>query len=390
MIFSIPLAWLQLTRQKVRFIVALAGIVFVVILLFMQLGFQDALYASATHIHRNLQGDLFLISSQYKSLTSHQSFPRSRLYQTLGFDGVEAVSPLYLQFAKVKNPETGQKYQIFVLGFDPATTVFNLLDVQQNINILKFSNMALFDRASRPEFGPITKQFSKSSPVNIELFSSNEPVGHRIEVGGLFTLGPSFGVDGNLILNYLTVLQIFKERRAGNIDIGLITLNPSASIQKVLANLQLNLPKDILVLNRQEFVAFEKHYWATRTPIGFVFNMSVIMGFIIGTAIVYQILYTNISNQLVEYATLKAIGFKNNYFLGIVFQQALILSFLAYIPGLLISTILYDLASKLTYLPIVMTADKAILVLSSAVVMCLLSGGIAISKLRAADPSDIF
>ena len=67
------------------------------------------------------------------------------------------------------------------------------------------------------------------------------------------------------------------------------------------------------------------------------------MGFIIGTAIVYQILYTNISSQLVEYATLKAIGFKNNYFLTIVFQQALILSLLAYIPGLLISTILYDI-----------------------------------------------
>lgn len=390
MIFSIPLAWLQLTRQKARFIVALAGIVFVVILLFMQLGFQDALYASATHLHTNLRGDLFLISSQYKALTSYQSFPRSRLYQVLGFDGVEAVSPLYLQFAKVKNPQTGQKYQIFVLGFDPATPVLNLLDVQQNINILKFSNMALFDRASRPEFGPIAKELSQGSSVNIEVFSSNEPVGHRVEVGGLFTLGPSFGVDGNLIINYLTLLQIFKDRRSGNIDIGLITLKPSASIQKVIANLQVNLPKDILVLTRQEFVAFEKSYWATRTPIGIVFNMSVSMGFVIGTAIVYQILYNNISNQLVEYATLKAIGFKNNYFLSIVFQQALILSFLAYIPGLLISTILYDLAGKLTYLPIVMSANKVALVLISAVIMCLFSGGIAISKLRAADPSDIF
>ena len=390
MIFSIPLAWLQLTRQKARFLVALAGIVFVVILLFMQLGFQDALYASATHLHTNLRGDLFLISSQYKALTSHQSFPRSRLYQTLGFDGVEAVSPLYLQFAKVKNPQTGQKYQIFVLGFDPATPVLNLLDVQQNINILKSSNMALFDRASRPEFGPIAKEFSKSSPVNIELFSSNEIVGHRVEVGGLFTLGPSFGVDGNLIINYLTLLQIFNDRRAGNIDIGLITLKHGASIQKVISNLKFNLPKDILVLTRQEFVAFEKDYWATRTPIGFVFNMSVSMGFIIGTAIVYQILYNNISNQLVEYATLKAIGFKNNYFLSIVFQQALILSFLAYIPGFLISTILYDLASKLTYLPIVMSANKVALVLISTVIMCLFSGSIAISKLRAADPSDIF
>ncbi|MEA5514987.1 ABC transporter, partial [Nodularia sp. UHCC 0506] len=110
--FKIPLAWLQLAQQKVRFLVAVAGIAFIVLLTFIQLGFQDALYSSATALHQNLQGDLFLVSSQYKSLTATQSFSRSRLYQTLGFDGVESVSPIYLQFAKLKNPATGEKYSI--------------------------------------------------------------------------------------------------------------------------------------------------------------------------------------------------------------------------------------------------------------------------------------
>ncbi len=390
MIFSIPLAWLQLTQQRVRFMVALAGIVFVVVLMFMQLGFQDALYTSATHVHTNLRGDLFLISSQYKALTSQQSFPRSRLYQALGFDGVESVTPLYLQFARLKNPKTGQKYPIYILGFDPATPVLNLPDVNQNINILKLSNMVLFDQASRPEFGPIAEEFNQGKTVSIEIFTENQPVGYRVEVGGLFKLGPSFGVDGNLVVNYSTILQIFQDRQAGEINVGLITLKPSAEPQKVIANLSINLPKDILILTRQEFVAFEKDYWASRTPIGFVFNMSVSMGFIIGTAIVYQILYTNISNQLVEYATLKAIGFKNNYLLGVVFQQALILSCLGYLPGLAISSVLYNVAKNNTYLPIIMNLNKAAIVLISAVLMCLISGTIAQGKLRSADPSDIF
>lgn len=163
MIFKIPLAWLQLARQKVRFIVALAGIAFVVVLMFMQIGFQDALYTSATQMHQNLRGDLFLISSQYKALTSQQSFPRTRLYQALGFDGVESVSPLYLQVAKLKNFSTGQKYPIFVLGFDPAKPVLNLPEVNQNLNILQLPDVVLFDRASRSEFGPITEGFEQKN-----------------------------------------------------------------------------------------------------------------------------------------------------------------------------------------------------------------------------------
>ena len=390
MILTIPLAWMQLTHQKIRFAVALGGIVFIITLLFMQLGFQDALYKSATQVHNNLKGDLFLISSQYKALTSQQSFPRARLYQALGFDGVEAVKFLYVQFAKFKNPETGQKYPIYVLGMDPAESVFNLPGVEKNLDIIKVANTVLFDEAARPEFGPIAKEFSQGKPLNVELYSFNEQVGSKIKVGGLFALGPSFGVDGNLVVNYLTLLELFTDRKADKIDIGLLTLKPGADIQKVRANLSANLPKDVEVITRKEFVAIEKGYWANRTPIGFVFNLSVTMAFIIGTAIVYQILYTNITNHLVEYATLKAMGFKNNYLLRVVFQQAMILSLVGYIPGFIIALGLYKLAAKETQLPVEMNLHNGILVLISGVLMCICSGAVAIGKLRAADPADIF
>lgn len=390
MILNIPLALLQLTRQRLRFIVALAGIAFVFILMFMQVGFQEALYTSATHVHRNLRGDLILISSQYKALTSVQSFPRTRLYQALGFDGVEAVSPLYIQFAMLKNPQTGQKNSIVLLGFDLGKPVFNLDEVNDNINKMTIPDVVLFDRDSRLEFGPIVNKFENKKPVDFEISGYNEKIGYRVKVGGLFTLGPSFGADGNLIMNYLTLLGIFPTRQLEKIDVGLITLKPGADIQKVSLNLQSNLPNDIIVLTKQEFIDLEKNYWAVRTPIGYLFNLSVIMGFIIGIAIVYQILYNNISNNLIEYATLKAMGFTNNYLLGVVVQQSLILAFLGYIPGFAISWLLYDLANSATHLPLFMEIDRSLRVLLLGVLMCLMSGAIAINKLRGADPGDIF
>ncbi|NDJ25067.1 FtsX-like permease family protein [Nostoc sp. B(2019)] len=390
MILNIPLAWLQLSQQKARFLVALAGIAFVAVLMFMQIGFQDALYASATKLHTNLQGDLFIISAQYKSLTSSQSFPRWRLYQALGVDGVESVSPLYMQFAKLKNPTNGLKFPLYVIGFDPVKSVFKSPDVKQNYKLLQNPRIVLFDRASRPEFGAIAQDFEQGKNVNIEIFSYAALVGYKVKIGGLFSLGPSFGVDGNLIVSSSAFLRIFQDRSVQNIDIGLIQLKPDADPKKVLATLSASLPEDVIVVTRKDFITFEKNYWTLRTPIGFVFNLMVTMGFVVGVIVVYQILYSNISTHLAEYATLKAMGFKNKYLLSVVFQQALILASLGYVPGFAISIALYDVAKNATKLPVSMSLDKAAIVLISAITMCLTSGFLSTNKLRKVDPADIF
>jgi putative ABC transport system permease protein len=390
MILNIPLAWLQLARQRVRFLVALAGITLVAVLMFIQIGFQDALYASATQVHYNLQADLILISSQYQALTSNQSFPRWRLYQALGLDSVESVSPLYLQFAKLRNPINGRKFPIYVIGFNPIKSVFSLSEIQENLRLLQLPNVVFFDRAARPEFGPIAQEFLQGNAVQVEILNYSSLVGYKVRVGGLFSLGPSFGVDGNLIVSSSTFLRIFQDRSAQNIDLGLINLKPGSNPQKVLATLSARLPKDVKVITRKEFIALEKDYWTLRTPIGFVFDLMVGMGFVVGVVVVYQILYSNISNHLAEYATLKAMGFKNNYLLSVVFQQALILASLGYIPGLLISISVYDIAKDATKLPIMMSLDKAVLIFSFTVFMCLLSGFLSTNKLRNVDPADIF
>ncbi|MBC1220056.1 FtsX-like permease family protein [Nostoc sp. UCD121] len=390
MILNIPLAWLQLARQKIRFLVALAGIAFVAVLMFMQIGFQSALYDSATQLHKNLEGDLFLISAQYKSLTSNQSFSRSYLYQVLGFDSVESVSPLYVQFAKFKNPNNGLKFPLYVLGFDPVKSVFKFPNIEEKLDLIKIPNIVLFDRDSRPEFGAIAKNFEKGKLIKVEIFSYSGLVGYKVKIGGLFKLGPSFGVDGNLIVSSSTFVRIFQDRPVQKIDIGLIKIKPGANPQKVLADLSAKLPKDVKVITRKDFIALEKAYWSLRTPIGFVFNLMVLMGFIVGVIVVYQILYSNISSHLTEYATLKAMGFKNKYLLSVVFQQALILASLGYIPGLAISIALYDVSRNATKLPVIMSTDKAILVLISATLMCLTSGFLSTNKLRNVDPADIF
>lgn len=391
MLLYIPIAWFQLIHHKVRFLATLAGISFVVILLFMQLGFQDALFDSSVRINEALEGDLFLISSQYKSLTAQQSFPRTRLYQAPALTSVASVSPLYFQFGKLKNIKNGQKYSIFVLGIDPGKITFKLPDINQNLDKIKLPDVALFDSASRPEFGPIVQEFNHKQEVKLEIAPFNEiKLARRFKIRGLFSIGPSFGVDGNLITNYSTFLNTFTDRKVDEIDLGLINLKPNANIQQVQADLIASLPKDVKVLTLAEFIDLEKKYWDLRTPIGFIFKLMVFMGFVVGIGITYQILYTNISNYLVAYATLKAIGFTNKYLLIAVFQQAFVLAILGYIPGIICSALLYDVAQNATHLPVIMTLNKNLNVFISVFLMCIISGILAIQKLRSVDPAEIF
>lgn len=170
----------------------------------------------------------------------------------------------------------------------------------------------------------------------------------------------------------------------------MIKLKPSANREQVIENLRRILPEDVKVISKQDFMEFEKSYWNSSTPIGFIFTLGAALGFIIGTVIVYQILYSDISDHLAEYATLKAMGYTDTYLLVVVFQEALILAVLGYIPGFSISLVFYAATRIATLLPIFMSVDRAMLVLALTVLMCSLSGAIAVRKLRTADPADIF
>ena len=189
-----PLAWLQVTREKTRLVVAIAGIAFADLLMFIQMGFESALYDAAVKPHRNLQADLVLINPQLQTLFSVKSFSRERLYQALSYDGVNTVSPVYIATGQWRNPENSSDRAILVWGVDPAKPAFKFPEVNQNLDHLKLLNQVLFDQASRPEYGGIAEIFKKTASVETELN------GKAVSVKGLFTNGASFAADGNMVM----------------------------------------------------------------------------------------------------------------------------------------------------------------------------------------------
>ena len=382
---ALQLAWLQLRHERFRFAVALGGVAFSVVLICMQIGFQRAMFDSAVRYHNAFDYDIALISPKTAFIVQPDGFSRRRLLQALAFQGVEDVSSVYMGQANWKNPTNpSDSRAIFVVGFDPSERVFALPSINARRPDLSMPDVALFDRLSRAEFGPVAELLERHSVLRTEV------AGREIAIIGLFELGTSFGIDASIAMSDVNFRRIFPLREAGRIDIGLVHLSGTADASAVRDALDEGLPDDVEIVTRQGFILREIAYWNRSTPIGYVFNFGVVIGLLVGAIIVYQILYADVSDHLQEYATLKAMGYADRFLFAVVLSEAAILALLGFLPGVGLSLILYEVAGEATRLPLELSPGIAGGVFTLTLAMCAFSGSIALRKLRTADPADIF
>lgn len=381
---GIPLASLMLIRQPVRLAVALAGISFAGILMFMQLGFRDGLFDASVTVHRLFDADIVLISPRSTSSVSMAGFPKRRLVQAMALPEVEGITPVNWNLLLWRNPETRGTRSILALGFEPGDPLFTDPTLSPKAKKLTQKGRVLFDEQSRPEFGPVAEWFREGRVVESEI------AGKRVRVAGLIGLGTSFGADGNLLTSSETFLDLLPNTPPGSIEVGLIRLSADADPALAVERLKTLLPDDVSVLTKQGFIDFEQNYWKTGTSIGFIFTLGAAMGFVVGCVIVYQVLYSDVSDHLPEYATLMAMGYRLITLLGVVVREGLLLALFGYLPAYAAGQGLYLLVRNATQLPVAMDFSRAFTVFTMILIMCMASAGLAMRRLVDADPAEIF
>lgn len=380
----IPVAWLQLSHGRAKLVVAVLGVVFAVTLMWSQIGFEDALYDSATVVEQRLRGDIVVVHPQSEAMFRMKAFSRRLLYRVQGHPDVDHVSSFYTGVAIWRNPWTGKERSTFVFGVDPSEDVLDVEGFAEQRGQLTQMDVCLFDSFSRPDFGDVGGALASGQPVVTEINS------RQFKVKGTVRIGASFAADGNIIVSDANFLRLFPNRSVGAIDVGVIRLRPGADPNRVAQDLRDTIGTELQVFTAREFIAFEKNYWATNSPIGFIFSMGLAIGFFVGFVVVYQILYTDVTNHLPQYATLKAIGYTDGYLLRLVLEEAIILAVLGFIPGTIIAAGLFKVARDATYLPLSLSLDRGVQLLGMTMLMCCFSAAVAVRKLKAADPADVF
>jgi putative ABC transport system permease protein len=381
--FEAPLAWSQLSHQKLRLLIALSGISFANILIFMQLGFRALFTEGATLIADNLRGDLFVLSPQTNYLGAG-NFPRVQLYRVAAIEGVESVMPVYVSYGRWSYSKKIKTWSGQVMAFNPSYPVFNFPEANQQLWKLKLPNTVLVDRQSKPtEFGPVAQRFKTDGPFSVLLNN------RQVQVVGLFSLGSSFfRSDGNVIMSETNYQALFGADVLNKVSVGVVKLKPGANVAAIRAALAAEVPA-VQVFNHKELVTKDLSF-QEQNPAGSIFAFGAVMGFIVGVVVVYQVLYADVMDHLPEYATLKAMGYSDGALLIVIFQEALILGVMGFLPGFVASLGMYNFLAGLTRLALVMRVDVAVTVFILTLMMCTFSAAIASSKLRSADPADVF
>jgi putative ABC transport system permease protein len=382
----IVLSWRNLTESKKRLATSVAGTAFAVVLMFMENGFRNALLDGTVAAIRRIDGQLVLINPQRYVFSEPMQFPRRRLEQARGVAGVASADPLYVEAWQTlwRNPATGLSRRIRVLAYPPAADLLAIESVRHQRDALDRPDTVLADTLSKAQ------EFGEFRPG-----VTSELSGHTLDVVGTFTLGTDFQNNGNLILSESNFLRVLPRRRGASwgdtaIDIGVLRLAPGADPRRVKADLQETLPADVLALTLPELAAKEQAFWQKVTPVGVVFDIGMVMGFIVGMAICYQVLFSEISDRLAEFATLKAMGYTNQWLLRVVVCEAVFLALLGYGAGLVLSQAAFGVIHASTGLPMMLKPEDGLLILALAVVMCTASGILAARKLVAVDPAELY
>lgn len=379
-----PIGWLQLVHNKSRLAVALAGVAFANVLVFVQLGMLGALTATTVQPYSMITGDILISASDSNTLSDGGNVARQHMLRALAVPGVVDAAPVFIGNIDWQvDDERSSIVQVMALPSDAAD--FVAPEMRQQFRHLALPSTALIDIGTRGGSPELFEAISLTTPVTYELNN------RQVAFVGTIDIGAGFSADGNAMMSDQTFLHLFGKRSSAAPDHLLLKVADGVSVARVVELLRQVLPTDTLkIRSLKDAIADDQSYQTTERPVGVIFGLGTIVGILVGIVIVYQVLSTDVADHLKEYATFKAMGYGQPFFLGIIFEEAIILAIFGFIPGALVATGIYHLLAAKSGLPVDMTAARAIVVFFGTLAACSISGAIATRRLARADPADLF
>jgi putative ABC transport system permease protein len=382
---DVPLAWRILIVDKPRLARSASAIAFAIVLMLIELGFRNAFVDAAVDIVRKLDGDILITSSSKYQFAKKAPFSLRQLYEARAVAGVASVRPVYAEWTNSvwKNPTDNTSYAVQVLAFDPDQPVFQIPEVTAKLAELRQPDTIITDSRARDFVGHgslgVLSEFART----------------QVRVIGHAPVGPDFYSDGTIIMsdrNFLKLLGGFAQHPGDLPDpeIGVVRVCAGHDLRTVQQSLRAALPRNVAVLTKAELVDQESKFQAEISGVGPIFGAGTLIGFAVGMMICYQILHTSIIDQFSQYATLKAMGYRNRYLAKIVLQQAVFYSLAGYLPAWVITVALYHAVAAVSLLPLRMTATLTLTSLALTIGMCVVSALIAVRRITRADPAEVF
>ena len=360
---------------RTRLLIAFSAIAVAVVIMFVQLGLLLGILDSQAMIANLVKGDLVVMSRSRTNLHKWNDLDRIRLSQIASQPGVERVVPVYQSTMGILDPKDRVIRRIVIMAFPPSDVPLAIGDADEIGRALQLPDTVLYDRRSRPIFGA----FDVGDDVELD--------GALYRVAGFVDIGPDIVNDGIMVMGDGTWLA---GHPGAQPIMGAIRLTPGVAAERAKERILAALPDDISVFTPQEVRSREISFTLRSAPIGLLFGIGMLSGLVIGSVTCYQILFIEIMDRIKQYAMLKAMGFSDAFLRRIILEQSILLSCGGFALGFVAAWAVYAYVAKATFLAVRLSVFSTALILALATVMSVTAGLIALRRVAAADPAELY
>jgi putative ABC transport system permease protein len=371
----VTLAKRNLLHEPARLVVTLVGIAFSVVLIAVQAGLFLGFERMVSVVIDHIDADIIIMPKATENFDDVSILTGEERYRALGVPGVERVERLVVTGAEWRKPDGGSR-SVMLLGSDPRTNTLVPWNVPaEDARRLTTPGSVLVDTTYAEDLG-----VSKVGDVaQIE--------GQSARVVG-FTSGIRSFTTVPYVFTALDQAQAYQGSTGDRVAYLLVSVKPGANLETVRADLAGRVPS-AKVMALQDFRTQNFHYWLFTTGAGGALLVGVLIGLLVGCAVVGQTLFSTTKDHLPEFATLRALGAPAALIKKVILWQAAISGIAGYIAGgVLVAGVVF--ATQATAMSIVVTPWMAVGLFCATIVMCAVAALAAILKVNKIDPATVF
>jgi putative ABC transport system permease protein len=369
------LASRNLFHDRLRFVATIVGIIFSIVLVTVQMGLYVGFRRMVTTMIDHSPAALWIMPTGTKCFEDPSLLDDRQRFRALAVNGVAEVTPVVIGYAQWRLPG-GTTTPVFVVGSE-----------LQQFGLPPWNLVAgRMDDLSVPGAVAIDQSYFARLGVN-GIGESAEIRDQKVQVMAV-TKGIRSFTTTPYVFTDLDRARAYTGMSPNKASYLLVRVSPDADVGSVRRELRANL-SDVEVLTASEFADRSRSFWLFGTGAGAALFAGALLGFVVGTVIVAQTLYSSTKDHLNEFATLRAIGSTSSYIYTVIIWQALTSAVIGFCGAGAIGAIVVRMTAE-SALPIVMPPALTFALFLLTVTMCVASAIAAIVQVMRIDPAMVF
>jgi putative ABC transport system permease protein len=379
-----PVNWVairMLTGDRVKFIGLIFGIAFSTLLITQQLTlFVGLIQRGGTAVEAVPTANVWVMDPATQTADVIYPMPATALDRVRSVRGVAYASPLIRAVATIRTIE-GNLEGVSVIGVDDATLIGLPRTMTDGSRQSLFEPDAVFldDVGARKLFG------DKKDVVGTRLELNDQ----RAIVRGIVDVNPTFTSQVNLYTRYSNALNYVPGTRN---RMSFVVVRAAPGVTPETLDAAIEKQTGLKARTAEEFRGDGVQFIIENTGIPINFGITVILGVVVGVAIVGLTLSLFIRDNIKQFGALKAIGVTNNKIRLMVATQAGLVALIGYGIGLILAVafIVLGSANSDAFKGFYMPWQIPLITASLVIIILIVTGLIAIRSVLKTDPAEVF